>query len=146
MRDGSLGGSHLRARNWRTELLLDNICILWHIPSVAWDVEYTEEFEKWWNGLSVKEQEDVAEKVKLLELAGPSLGRPHADTLAKQSRHPNMKELRIVHRGDAYRVLFAFDPRRVAILLLGGRSPTRSGTRRQFRPRINSTTRILRRS
>jgi hypothetical protein len=34
-----------------------------------------------------------------------------------------MKELRIVHRGDAYRVLFAFDPRRVAILLLGGRKP-----------------------
>jgi hypothetical protein len=46
---------------------------------------------------------------------------PHADTLAKQSEHTNMKELRIVHRGDAYRVLFAFDPRRVAILLLGGR-------------------------
>lgn len=90
---------------------------------MAWDVEYTDEFEGWWNGLSVSEQEDVAAKVKLLELAGPSLGRPHADTLAKQSRHANMKELRIVHRGDAYRVLFVFDPRRVAILLLGGRKP-----------------------
>ncbi|HEX9223651.1 MAG TPA: type II toxin-antitoxin system RelE/ParE family toxin [Candidatus Acidoferrales bacterium] len=90
---------------------------------MAWDVEYTDEFEEWWNGLSTTEQEDVAEKVKLLELGGPALGRPHADTLAKQSRHPNMKELRIMHRGDAYRVLFAFDPRRVAILLLGGRKP-----------------------
>jgi hypothetical protein len=69
----------------------------------------------------VQQQEDVAVKVKLLEKAGPALGRPHADTLAKQSRHSNMKELRIVHRGDAYRVLFAFDPRRVAVLLLGGR-------------------------
>jgi hypothetical protein len=59
--------------------------------------------------------------VKLLEKVGPALGRPHADSLAKQSGYPNMKELRIVHGGDAYLVLFAFDPRRVAILLLGGR-------------------------
>ena len=73
--------------------------------------------------LSEAEQEDVAVKVKLLEKAGPALGRPHADSLAKQSEYTNMKELRIVHRGDAYRVLFAFDPRRVAMLLLGGRKP-----------------------
>jgi len=59
----------------------------------------------------------------LLEERGPSLGRPHVDTLAKQSRHSNLKELRIEHRGDAYRVLFAFDPRRVGVLLLGGRKP-----------------------
>jgi hypothetical protein len=90
---------------------------------MAWDVEFNDTFAEWWDTLSEQAQEDVAVKVKLLEKAGPALGRPHADTLAKQSRHPNMKELRIVHRGDAYRVLFAFDPRRVAILLLGGRKP-----------------------
>jgi len=90
---------------------------------MAWDVEYSDVFAEWWESLSEEQQEDVAVKVKLLEKAGPALGRPHADTLAKQSRHPNMKELRVVHRGDAYRVLFAFDPRRVAILLLGGRKP-----------------------
>jgi hypothetical protein len=90
---------------------------------VAWDVEYSDAFAGWWRTLSEEEQEDVAAKVKLLEKAGPALGRPHADTLAKQSEYTNMKELRIVHRGDAYRVLFAFDPRRVAILLLGGRKP-----------------------
>jgi hypothetical protein len=73
--------------------------------------------------LSEAEQEDVAVKVKLLEKAGPALGRPHADSLAKQSEYTNMKELRVVHRGDVYRVLFAFDPRRVAVLLLGGRKP-----------------------
>ena len=88
---------------------------------MAWDVEYTDRFAEWWEGLSEEQQEDVAVKVKLLEKAGPALGRPHADSLAKQSEHSNMKELRIVHRGDAYRVLFAFDPRRVAILLLGSR-------------------------
>jgi hypothetical protein len=90
---------------------------------MAWDVEYSDSFADWWAGLSEAEQEDVAVKVKLLEKAGPALGRPHADSLAKQSKYSNMKELRIVHRGDAYRVLFAFDPRRVAILLLGGRKP-----------------------
>jgi hypothetical protein len=90
---------------------------------MAWEVEYSDTFADWWEGLSEKEQENIAVKVKLLEKVGPALGRPHADTLAKQSKYPNMKELRIVHSGDAYRVLFAFDPRRVAVLLLGGRKP-----------------------
>jgi len=88
---------------------------------MAWDVEYADAFAQWWGELSEAEQEDIAFKVKLLEKVGPALGRPHADSLAKQSAYPNMKELRVVHRGDAYRILFAFDPRRVAILLMGGR-------------------------
>lgn len=90
---------------------------------MAWDVEYSDTFADWWEGLSEEVQEDIAVKVKLLEKVGPALGRPQADSLAKQSKYPNMKELRIVHGGDAYRVLFAFDPRRVAMLLLGGRKP-----------------------
>jgi hypothetical protein len=88
---------------------------------MAWDVEYSDTFAEWWGEISESEQEDVALKVKLLEKVGPALGRPHVDSLAKQSEYPNMKELRVVHAGDPYRVLFAFDPRRVAILLLGGR-------------------------
>jgi hypothetical protein len=90
---------------------------------MAWDVEYSDTFADWWEGLSEEVQEDIAVKVKLLEKVGPALGRPQADSLSKQSKYPNMKELRIVHVGDAYRVLFAFDPRRVAVLLLGGRKP-----------------------
>lgn len=90
---------------------------------MAWTVEYTDLFETWWNGLSVEEQKAVAHKVRLLEEVGPALGRPHADTVAKLSQFPNMKELRVEHAGDAYRILFAFDPRRVAILLTGGRKP-----------------------
>ena len=62
---------------------------------------------------------DVNTKVILLQKIGPSLPRPHAD-LIHSSRHPNMKELRIQHWGRPYRVLFAFDPRRCAILLIGG--------------------------
>jgi hypothetical protein len=86
---------------------------------VEWGVEYTDQFEEWWNGLDSAEQEDVAAKVGLLEECGPALGRPHVDTI-RNSRHPNMKELIVQHAGRPYRILFAFDPRRSAILLLGG--------------------------
>lgn len=86
---------------------------------MAWEVEFTDEFERWWNGLSEDEQVDIDAKVRLLEELGPALGRPHADAV-RGSRHANMKELRIQHAGRPYRVLFAFDPRRSAILLLGG--------------------------
>lgn len=82
-----------------------------------WRVEYTNQFESWWEQLSADEQERVAAAVELLEQHGPALGRPIVDTL-EGSRHPNMKELR--PRGGHIRVLFAFDPRRTAILLCGG--------------------------
>ncbi len=90
---------------------------------MAWDVECTDQFAEWWGALMPSEREAVAVKVTLLEMAGPALARPHAETLSQMSKHSNMKELRVVHHGDAYRVLFAFDPRRVAILLCGGRKP-----------------------
>jgi len=83
------------------------------------EVEFTEEFEKWWNGLTIAEQEDVNAKVILLQKIGPILPCPHADVI-HSSRHPNMKELRIQHSGRPYRVLFTFDPRRCAMLLIGG--------------------------
>lgn len=86
---------------------------------MEWEVEYTDEFEAWWEGLTPEEQEDVAAKVLLLQQFGPALRRPHADVVAT-SRHPNMKELRVQHAGRPYRVLFAFDPRRCAVLLIGG--------------------------
>jgi hypothetical protein len=84
-----------------------------------WEVEFTDEFGEWWDSLDVDEQESVAASVELLRQLGPHLGRPHVDTV-KGSRHSNMKELRTQHRGRPIRSLFAFDPRRCAILLLGG--------------------------
>lgn len=84
---------------------------------MAWEVEYTDEFGKWWEKLSETEQRAVIPAVGKLEEKGPSLGRPLVDTLSG-SRHPNMKELR-PQRGNL-RILFAFDPRRMAILLVGG--------------------------
>ncbi len=86
---------------------------------MAWDVEYTDEFEHWWAGLSGDEQEEIDRKVHLLEELGPTLPRPHADVIL-QSRHSNMKELRGKVDQRQLRVLFAFDPRRAAILLIGG--------------------------
>ena len=87
---------------------------------MEWTVEYTDEFEVWWETLSEDAQDRINDCVRLLEERGPKLGRPYADAV-KDSKHPNMKELRIQHAGEPYRILFAFDPRRCAILLIGGR-------------------------
>ena len=86
---------------------------------MEWGIEYTEEFERWWDTLSEYEQESVAVSVGLLEIMGPNLPRPHSDTV-KGSRFNNMKELRTQHAGKPYRTLYAFDPGRTAILLIGG--------------------------
>ncbi len=86
---------------------------------MAWEIEFTDEFGKWWDSLTEAEQESVTFGVDLLTELGPSLSRPYADTL-QGSHYPNMKELRIQHEGRPYRVLYAFDPRRVGLLLLGG--------------------------
>jgi hypothetical protein len=86
---------------------------------MEWDVEATDEFVQWWNKLTESEQEDVNAKVILLQRFGPALRRPHSGAIAS-SRHPRMKELIVQHRGRPYRVLYAFDPSRSAILLIGG--------------------------
>ena len=87
---------------------------------MQWDVEYTDEFEIWWSTLSGLEQEAIARSVELLARLGPALARPHADTI-KGTRLANLKELRTQCVGQPYRMLFVFDPRRSAILLIGGR-------------------------
>jgi len=86
---------------------------------VEWTVEYTDEFETWWNGLSEDEQVSVEASVRLLQERGPMLRFPHSSGV-KGSKHGHMRELRIQHEGRPHRVLYAFDPRRVAILLIGG--------------------------
>jgi hypothetical protein len=86
---------------------------------MAWNVEYTEEFEVWWDDLNEAEQEDVAAVVILLEEKGPRLGFPYSSDV-RGSQFGQMRELRIQHKGQPYRVLYAFDCRRVALLLIGG--------------------------
>jgi hypothetical protein len=87
---------------------------------MACEVEFTAEFEQWWNSLDAEEQRSVAFYVRLLEEQGIHLKRPYADTINRGSRFSNMRELRCQHEGRPYRVLYAFDPRRMAILLIGG--------------------------
>lgn len=86
---------------------------------MAWEVEYTDELGAWWETLSEAEQESVAAVVGLLEARGPQLAFPYSSNITT-SRHDHMRELRIQHTGRPYRLLYAFDPRRSAILLIGG--------------------------
>jgi len=86
---------------------------------VPCEVEYTNEFGAWWDGLTEDEQDSVAAIIGVLEQRGVQLGHPYSSDV-KNSRHGQMRELKIQHAGRPYRVLYAFDPRRMAILLLGG--------------------------
>jgi hypothetical protein len=65
------------------------------------------------------EQESVTATVGLLVEAGPMLRFPHSSAVFG-SKHGHMRELRVQHAGEPYRVFYAFDPRRAAILLIGG--------------------------
>jgi len=104
---------------------------------MAWDVEYSDEFEAWWRTLTEDEQIEIAAKVELLEKHGPVLPRPHSDVIVT-SKHANMKELRgrvvrHAHRSEL-RVLYAFDPRRTAILLIGGDKTGKPNWYQEFVP------------
>ena len=85
----------------------------------AWNVEYTDQFEQWWDSLTPEEQDSVDKGVSLLEEKGPTLEFPHSSGI-RSSRHSNMRELRVQSGGRPLRVFYAFDPRRSAILLIGG--------------------------
>jgi len=84
-----------------------------------WSVEYTNEFGAWFETLTEEQQEAIAARVGQLELHGPALRRPIVGEIQGSTFAPRMKELRC-SRDGALRVLFMFDPRRTAILLVGG--------------------------
>jgi hypothetical protein len=84
-----------------------------------WEVEYTDEFEEWWETLTQQERNAVSESVKLLIDKGPALPFPYGSNI-QTSRHGAMRELRSQCQGRPLRTLYIFDPRRVAVLLIGG--------------------------
>lgn len=86
---------------------------------MSWKVEFVADFEMEFDALSNAVQDVILVKARLLELEGPNLGRPHVDTL-NASKHANMKELRCNADDGVWRVAFAFDPERKAILLTAG--------------------------
>ena len=84
-----------------------------------WKIDY-EYIKDWLAGLDVPTRDCVTAAVEVLADLGPTLGRPLVDTV-EGSRHANMKELRPPSPGmTEFRILFAFDPVRHAVLLLGG--------------------------
>ena len=84
-----------------------------------WEVIFHDDFIPEYRELSESVQDVLVAMTTILREKGPLLGRPQADTL-KGSRHPNMKELRFDADGGVWRVAFAFDPERKAILLVAG--------------------------
>jgi hypothetical protein len=86
---------------------------------MAWTVLFHDAFYAEFSSLKEDLQDELLAHARLLAEFGPNLGRPTADTL-KGSRHGNMKELRFSWNSQVWRVAFAFDPQRRAILLVGG--------------------------
>lgn len=86
---------------------------------MTWTVEFADEFEAEFDELPEAVQDELLAQAQVIEQFGPAAKRPRVDTL-KGSRHANMKELRFDASGGVWRVAFAFDPRRHAILLVAG--------------------------
>lgn len=84
-----------------------------------WVINFYDDFEIEFDTLSEAVQDECYAHLKLLERFGPELGRPHVDTL-NGSKYSNMKELRFNADGGVWRLAFAFDPKRHAILLICG--------------------------
>ena len=83
------------------------------------EIEFTDEFGHWWDRLSEDEQDSIRDGVELLRQLGVALTFPYSSGISG-SRHSHMRELRIQHQGRLYRVWYAFDPRRAALLLIRG--------------------------
>ena len=96
---------------------------------MKWNIEYTNEFGDWWKTLSETEQEDIAAIVGILEEKGTQLPFPFSSGI-EESKYSHMRELRIQSQSKPIRVLYAFDPRRSAILLIGG---NKGGNKRWYK-------------
>jgi len=86
---------------------------------MRWTVKFHEKFEYEFGELDTKVQDELLAHALLLEKFGPQLGRPWVDTL-KNSKYSNMKELRFKAKNGVWRVAFAYDPKRQAVLLIAG--------------------------
>ena len=100
------------------------------------DVEYTNEFKAWWDGLTASEQNDIVAVVELLAEHGSGLKFPYSSGIVS-SRHAHMRELRVQNAGKPFRIFYAVDPRRTAILLIGDNKAGNDRFYRRFIPRAD---------
>lgn len=100
---------------------------------MKWSVEFAPEFEREFDGLREDVQDELLAQAAVIEQFGPLAKRPRVDTL-KGSKHSNMKELRFDAADGVWRVAFAFDTERHAILLVAGDKSGQS--QREFYRRI----------
>lgn len=104
----------------RLTMLTYGLVIIWtRIHNMTWKVLFHDEFAEEFKQLSTNVQNELLAYVKLLQVTGHQLRRPHADTL-KGSQHANMKEIRFTVNNGVWRVAYAFDPLRQAIILVAG--------------------------
>ena len=99
--------------------MLDKIVLWTYILIMTWALIFFEDFESEFEPLPLITQNAVFARLIMLERDGPSLGRPYADTLIG-SKHANMKELRCTVDNGVWRIAFAFDRERKAVLLVAG--------------------------
>jgi len=83
---------------------------------VNWEAEYTNEFELWWQTLRENQQNDIVSVIRILKEKGTQLSFPYSSDV-KGSKNSHLRELRIQSGGKPIRIFYAFDSRRVAILL-----------------------------
>lgn len=100
---------------------------------MPWIVQFADEFEPEFDLLPASVQDELLAQAKVIEHFGPTAGRPRVDTL-KGSKHANMKELRFDADHGVWRVAFAFDPRRHAVLLVAGDKS--GGSEKRFYSRL----------
>jgi hypothetical protein len=103
-----------------------------YVGLMGWNVEYTDEFGAWYEKLAAAVQDDIDRVVGILEAKGPQMPFPYSSGV-EGSKHNHMRELRVQSGGRPVRIFYAFDPRRSAILLIGG---DKSGTKRFYETMI----------
>jgi hypothetical protein len=103
-----------------------------YLDSMEWIIIFHPAFRDWLYEQPEDVQDSILVSLGLLKQEGPQLSRPYVDTL-KGSRYPNLKELRVQHSGEPWRILFAFDPVRQAIVLVGG---NKTGDSRWYKKNI----------
>ena len=100
--------------------------------SKVWNIDFDEAFSIWFEAQETDLQKEILSNLKMLAELGPALRRPRVGNI-EGSKYPQMKELIVQYKGDPWRILFAFDPDRHAILLIGG---DKTGDKRWYKINI----------